>query len=178
MQQAEALHFKRCDPADITILHDIALRTYNEHYTHLWDDQGASYLETFYSRSLFESNLQDPECQHYLIYHDTALAGYFKLRVKALEPYRVEDCLELNKIYILKAFTGLGIGHKTLSFISALASKMNRHLLWVNVMEQSRAKDFYEQNGFNRVKELRLNYPHMKADLNCLSTYKKQLADL
>lgn len=178
MQQAEALHFKICSVSDAAILYDLAVQTYNQHYTHLWDDQGAFYLQTFYSKSLFEANLQDPACYYYFIYHATELAGFFKIRAKALEPYPAEECLELNKIYILKKFTGMGIGHNTLSFISALAIKMNRRLLWLNVMDKSRAKNFYEQNGFSLVRETKLDYPHMKADLSCLSTYKKQLTKL
>ncbi len=175
MQQANDIHFERCSYTDVTSLHDIAIRTYNEHYTHLWDDQGASYLNTFYSKSLFDSSLLDPAFNYYLIYYSNELAGFFKLRIKAIEPYLAWDCLELNKIYILKKFTGLSIGRKTLAFITTLALAMNRNVLWLNVMEKSRAKNFYEQNGFIMVKQTRLDYPQMKADLNFLLTYKKQL---
>lgn len=157
------------------MLRDIYLKSYNEHYTHIWDDQGKAYLKNFYQPSTFEKGLNNPDHYYYLIYLSHEPIGLFKVTEKELEGYHPEQCLEINKLYILNQATGKGIGSKVLAYIINLAVSMKRSIIWLNVMAKSEAKGFYEYNGFELVKQVSLDYPHMKPGLNVLATYKKEL---
>lgn len=175
MPVAEFLKFEQCSINHCDVLYEIALKTYKEHYTDIWHDHGQAYLERFYAKETFKRELEDKACQYYLIFHLETPVGFFKLRENALPPYSLEDCLELNKIYILKAHTGRGIGSSTLQFVYDIAQAKHKRLLWLQVMEESKAKIFYENLGFQHCHEVALNYPFMKAGLNVLSTYKLEL---
>jgi len=175
MQTNEILQFRRCNINQINILHQIAILSYKENYTQIWHDDGKAYLERFYDISLLEAELADYSCTFYLIYQQETPIGFFKLRANALPPYPTSNCLELNKIYFLQAYTGTGMGQKTLQFIINLARAEQRSILWLNVMEESKARTFYERNAFERVKQVTLEYPFIKDGLNILSTYKLDL---
>jgi GNAT superfamily N-acetyltransferase len=175
MQTNGILHFKPCTIDQINLLHQLAVQSYKESYTEIWHDQGKAYLERFYRISTLASELTDSSCTFFLIYQSKTPVGFFKLRENALPPYDSKSCLELNKIYILQEFTGKNIGYKTLEFVMDLAHEKGRSILWLNVMEASKARKFYERNGFDRHKRVTLDYPYMKEGLNVLSTYKIDL---
>ena len=175
MQTNEILHFKSCNIDQIDLLHELAIQSYKESYTEIWHDQGEAYLKKFYSRSALESEMSDSSCAFFLIYQSENPVGFFKLKENTLPPYDITECLELNKIYILRAYTGNKIGYRTLLFIMDLSRTKGRSILWLNVMEASKAKHFYERNGFERHQQVTLNYPFMKEGLNVLSIYKIQI---
>jgi GNAT superfamily N-acetyltransferase len=175
MQEAEALYFKNCNSTDFDLLYDIYIKSYKEHYTHIWEDQGKAYLERYYNKTAFEASLNKPSNRYFLIYLSLEPVGLFKLTEHALENHSLDHCLEINKVYILNAATGKGMGSKVLSFVKDMAIAQNRNILWANVMEKSKAKDFYETNGFELVKQTNLDFQFMKSGLNVLSTYKKTL---
>lgn len=172
MQTNQILHFKPCNIDQINLLHQLAIQSYKESYTEIWHDQGEAYLEKFYSKSKLESELSDSLCAFFLIYQSETPVGFFKLRENGLPPYDLTECLELNKIYILRAYTGNKIGYRTLLFIKDLSRAEGRTILWLNVMEASEARNFYERNGFERHMQVMLDYPFIKDGLNVLSTYK------
>jgi GNAT superfamily N-acetyltransferase len=175
MEEAEALYFKNCNSTDFKLLYDIYIRSYKEHYAHIWDDQGKAYLERYYNKTAFEASLNKSSNHYFLIYLDLEPVGLFKLTERELENHNADDCLEINKVYILNVATGKGIGSKVLSFIKDMAIAQDRNILWVNVMENSKAKNFYKRNGFELVKQTTLNFPYMKKGLNVLSSYKKTI---
>lgn len=175
MPIAGFLKYERCSVEHCDILHQIALKAYKEHYTGIWDDHGQAYLERFYAKHTFEMELRDEACQYYLIYYLETPVGFLKLLENGLPPNSPEDCLEVNKIYILEAYTGKGIGSSTLQFVFNIARAKHKRILWLNVMEESKAKRFYENLGFRCCHEFALDYPHMKAGLNVLGTYQLEL---
>jgi len=175
MSRSELIKFQRCSVDHCEILHSIAVQSYHEHYSDIWEDQGQAYLARFYTRDIFENELQKSTAAYYLIYHLATPVGFLKLRENALAPYSPNDCLELNKIYLLQAHTGKGIGHHALQFVFDQAKAKSKRIIWMNVMAESKARKFYEHYGFKCCHEVSLNYPHMKAGLNVLSTYKLEI---
>jgi GNAT superfamily N-acetyltransferase len=175
IQPVDTLSFKKCNLQDAAILHSIYLQSYKENYTHIWDDEGESYLKNFYQLSQFQDALSRQDNYFYTIYQGAEPMGFFKLSEKELVEFDSEQCLEINKIYLLKAATGKGIGSKVLAYINNLAMSLTRPILWVNVMQESKARSFYERHGFELISQVNLNYPHLIPGLNVLSTYKKDL---
>ncbi|MFI5138482.1 MAG: GNAT family N-acetyltransferase [Sphingobacteriales bacterium] len=167
------LKFKKCNNSDIPLLLDIAIRSYRETYEYLWDDDGDSYVRRFYSEEILEEEIATGGINYFLVYNDDNPAGYFKTTENALAPHEKKDCLEIEKLYFLKRFTGKGIGKQTILFLENLAREQQKSILWLKVMESGAAVPFYRTNGFTQVDSARLNHPHMKDEYRVILTFSR-----
>lgn len=166
---------KKCDITDIPLLLAIATKSYLETYQYLWEDNGAAYLLKFYSKDVLEHDITTEAATYFLVYDGDEAIGYFKIKDNAPDPFEKKDCLEIEKLYFLKEYTGKGIGKKVMPFIENLAKEQNKIVVWLNVMESSNALSFYEFHGFKQVHRSYLNHPHMKDNYRVLLTYIKNL---
>jgi len=174
MQETGKLSFvKSVLPLD-PLLFEISRTTYLENYLHLWEDEGESYLNRFYSQENFLRELQMPLLSYYITYVDHIPVGFFKIN-KVDAPDGIAGSLEIDKLYILKKFTGRQLGSEVLQHIEDLAMCEGYKQISLQVMDSSRAKFFYLKNGYSQVSEMRLTYPYMKADLNLILTLQKVL---
>lgn len=152
---------KKCQDHELNLLHEIAIQSYNETYQYLWSDSGASYLNEFYKKETFKKELSTSNIFYYLVYDTDKAIGYFKLKENEIAPYPVEHCTEIEKFYLLKEYTGKGIGKIIMEFIIALSKEKHRPVLWLKVMESSPAKYLYEKYGLIQTNINYLNYPAM-----------------
>ncbi len=76
--------------------------------------------------------------------------GYLNLNVWAAQAEVLEVCgLEMQRIYVRKAFLGKEIGKLLLEHALTLARSMDLSYVWLAVWEKNpRAIRFYEKNGF------------------------------
>lgn len=59
---------------------------------------------------------------------------------------------EINKIYILKRFYGLGIGQELMALAEGALRQMHANRVWLWVLESNtRAIQFYEKQGFETI---------------------------
>src|SRR5439155_1327583 len=65
-----------------------------------------------------------------------------------LHNYEKFDCIELERIYLVRSATGKGHGHKVVEFCFEYARKLNKQLIWLKAMDSSEAVFFYEKLGF------------------------------
>ena len=164
------INIKQCDINHTDELHDIAIQTYKQTYTYLWADDGEAYLNRFYKKDDLEKDLVTPGVTYFLVYADEKAAGYFKVKQDALLPYSKQQCLEIEKLYLLQQFAGKGTGKIIMNFINDLAKKQQRSILWLRVMESSPAKLFYEAFGFKQTDKAYLDYPFMIDEYRWLLT--------
>ena len=77
--------------------------------------------------------------------------GYLKLNVgKTQTEDVIPDGMELERIYVLADFHGLGIGQKLLDFAIETALKAGVTSIWLGVWEENhRAIRFYQKNDFS-----------------------------
>ena len=62
---------------------------------------------------------------------------------------KLEESMELERIYVLKEFQGLGHGERILNKVKRLAVEAGKSFLWLGVWEKNtRAIKFYEKHGF------------------------------
>lgn len=153
--------FKKCEENDLDLLHEIALQSYNDTYQYLWKDGGTSYLNTFYKKDIFKNELSATNIYYFLIYEDKNAIGYFKLKESAIESYSADECMELDKLYLLKKYTGKGIGKTIMNYILSFSKEKNRSILWLKVMESSPARFVYEKSGFVPINKYDLTYPEI-----------------
>jgi GNAT superfamily N-acetyltransferase len=166
---------KKCDNNQIPELLAIAVKSYLETYEYLWDDNGAAYVRKFYSKDILEDEISTEGISYFFVYADDEPIGYFKIKECALAPGEKKDCLEIDKLYFLKQFTGQGIGKTVISFIENLAREQNKRLMWLKVMESSPAISFYEFHGFTEVNRSHLSHPNMKDGYRVLLTFMKHI---
>ena len=172
------IHIKECDINQADVLSDIAIQTYKQTYTYLWLDDGAAYLKRFYGKDDLEKELAIPGISWFLVYDDDKVAGYFKVKESALSPYTQQQCLEIEKLYLLHQYLGKGIGKAVMNFIFDLTKHQQRPVLWLKVMESSPAILFYEACGFKQTGRAYLDYPFMIDEYRWLLTYVLEMAAL
>jgi GNAT superfamily N-acetyltransferase len=175
MQQNNNITYVQCVPPLDTLLLSISRTTYLENYGYLWEDQGQSYLEKFYSEENYSRELEDPAIDYYLIYVGITPAGFFKTK-RLSSPELTGSSLEIDKLYLFKKFTGKKVGKQVLSEIECLAILQGHKEISLQVMDSSPAKLFYQKNGYTEVNQTRLTYPFMKQQYNLLLTLKKKVA--
>lgn len=154
-----------CTYANILELQQIAIQAYNDHYLYLWNDEGAWYLERSFSDEALAQELKDENAVFFLIHYKKALVGFLKLNIdKALDNYPEQECLELERIYLIYAASGKGVGSEVVEFTVQFAKERNKKVVWLKAMDSSRSVNFYEKNGFRKCGTFMLDFPQMKEE--------------
>ena len=140
---------------------EVGIRSYEEHYLHLWPNLDPSpYFDNNYTEEIVSEELLNDNLQHYLIVYDSKPVGLFKLVTNAsLQSYQSEDALLVEKIYLLADYSGMGLGKACLHFIIEKARTKGKKVIWLDTMKNGRALDFYLKFGFEIVGEKELPYP-------------------
>ena len=107
------------------------------------------YIKKAYSIDVIEHNLINPNIAYYLCYGAGIVIGYIKLVHHATYKGLINLTIELEKIYVLSAYFGSGVG-KCLMDCAINHSKGNGfETLFLGVwQENERAVNFYKKIGF------------------------------
>ncbi|WP_299702221.1 GNAT family N-acetyltransferase [uncultured Pontibacter sp.] len=166
-----------CTAADAPALRDVALESYNDHYTYLWHDGGAWYIERCFSEEALRKELEDPNAAFFIISYKDEPVGFMKLnKDKALEGYTDAECLELERLYLVDRALGIGIGKWAVDFAVQYALECDKRIVWLKAMDSSRAVDFYEQNGFKKCGTEELDFEMMKEIYRGMVVMKREIA--
>ncbi|MBF4517848.1 GNAT family N-acetyltransferase [Flavobacterium sp. ANB] len=166
---------KKCQEDQLDLLHKIAIQTYNGTYQYLWSDKGKWYLDEFYKKESFKKELSQSDIFYFLVYDADKLIGFFKLKNSSLAAYPAQNCIEIDKLYLLKGSAGKGIGKIVMDFIFSFSKKQDCSVLCLKVMENSMAKYFYEKNGFIQTDKNYLDYPTIKEEYRLILTMVKEI---
>jgi diamine N-acetyltransferase len=152
---------KVCSAQDISELMKVAHQSYREHYMYLWENE--HYAEWYMARSFGEESLaiqmRDTYALFYLIYYRKKPAGFLKLNLnKAMDGGKDSGSLEVERIYLLAALSGKGIGKEAIQFVLKLAGQKNISTLWLKSMDSSPAVGFYKKMGFRTIGHERLPF--------------------
>lgn len=171
------MKLETCTLAQLKDLEKIAKQAYNDHYLYLWNDGGKEYVQKNFDALILAEELNDLNSLFYLIFNDEKLIGFLKLnKHQALQNYTAEDALELERIYLIKSVTGLGLGRQIVEFVVQLAETMKKKVVWLKAMESSRSVSFYQQQGFEIIGSNYLNYQPMKEEYRTILVMKKMLS--
>jgi GNAT superfamily N-acetyltransferase len=163
--------------SDASLLSDIAIKAYSDHYLHLWYDNATWYLDKSFSANAMEKELTDTNALFHFIYSNEELVGFLKLNVHAaFESYTAEEALELERIYLRKAAAGKGIGEFVMRFVFDLAVSKNKKIVWLKVMDSSVGPiSFYKKNVFEICGTFQLDFPVIKEEVRGMYIMKKFL---
>jgi diamine N-acetyltransferase len=171
-----ALTIIPCNASDVPTLAAVAVKSYLETYSYLWNDGGKWYINRYFAEPVLENDLRQPNQVWFLLEENVATVGYLKLNIThALEGYENYDCLELERIYLINDVQGKGYGRQTVEFCEQYARRLNKDIIWLKAMDSVGAPAFYEKLGFKLCGTYMLDFELMKEELRGMVVMMKWL---
>lgn len=165
-----------CSAKDAAALSEIAIRSYKDFYLYLWYDDGGWYIDRSFAVAVFEKELQNPNHAFFFIKDGSDAVGFLKLNIdQPLENYEQFNCMELERIYLVKSATAKGYGRRVVEFCFSFGRNLNRQIIWLKAMDSSDAVFFYEKLGFERCGTFRLSFEQMKPEFRGMIIMMKKL---
>ena len=116
------------------------------------------YIKSAFSTVQMTGELNDPQSVFFLLEYNRMAIGYAKMRRtkpprQLPEPYRkTRAAVEIQRIYLLAAYTGQGQGRLLMDHCLDWARQHQYQAVWLGVWERNeRALTFYRKVGFKRV---------------------------
>ncbi len=141
-----------CTISDAEALLQLAKQTFIEAYWESNDpDNMRSYIAHNFTIQRFEEELEHPHSAFYLLLQDSdEPIGYLKVNFAGAQTeLNEEKTLEIERIYLKKAFWGAGIGDVLFKKALEIAQETQMHSIWLGVWKANdRAIRFYQKHGF------------------------------
>ena len=153
-QRHAAATIRRAGPADAEALSAIGQATFVETFAHLYPPEDlAAFLAEAHGLERARADLANPAKAAWLVEADGDVIGYALACLAKLPHHAVtEDDGELDRIYILKANQGGGLGSRLLAETLAWLEKDGPRTLWIGVWSENYgAQGLYERHGFKVV---------------------------
>lgn len=136
---------------DVIALQNISKQTFIETFKDQNTDANMQqYLQTNLSINQLSIELQNQNSFFYFAAINQQIIGYLKINLNdAQTELKLPNTLEIERIYILKAFQGKGIGEQLLKKAIEIATSKKLDYVWLGVWEKNvNAINFYLKNGF------------------------------
>ena len=170
------IQFLRCNADHLEALITIARKTYQQHYQYLWHDNGEAYMLAEFNRDTIKRQLSDALAEFYLISYQHETIGYLKLlNHSGPSGYASNDCIEIQRVYLLAEYAGKQLGSSIFNKIEQVARGKNISVLWLQVMDNSKAKTFYLKHGYQVIHKMLLDRPHIKEEFRDMEMMTKQI---
>jgi diamine N-acetyltransferase len=153
---------------DIEMLKNIGIQSYKEHFSAIWTSEGIDkYLEEQFNTQKLYDELMGSSTVYFIAFFEEKPIGFIKLNFNQFIPKQNEETgLELQKIYFLNNFAGKGLGKTMFNFIKDYALEKREKSIWLDVLKtNTKAKKFYERQGFQVVDELDFETDKTKPDM-------------
>lgn len=111
------------------------------------------YVNEKYNFEAIKHELSDHQNIYHIIYYGTQPAGYSKIVFNSQHSnIQLENVTKLERLYLLKEFYNLKIGHQLFDFNMELSQQNNQTGMWLFVWkENQRALTFYKRKGFKTI---------------------------
>ncbi len=142
---------KKADIETLDLLQAIAKETFYETFSAENSAENMqSYLEEKFSIQQLNLELNNPYSSFYIAYFHDLTIGYLKINeADAQTEKQVGASLEIERIYVLKAFQGQKIGQLLYEKALEIAKEKQVEYVWLGVWEENkRAIQFYQKHGF------------------------------
>ncbi|MCP2034497.1 ribosomal protein S18 acetylase RimI-like enzyme [Planomicrobium sp. HSC-17F08] len=142
---------KKCTLDDVVELQAVSKETFTETF----QEQNSlehlnAYLERAYNLEQLKRELANPSSHFYFVLYDQQVAGYLKINTGDAQSEEMgEESLEVERIYVKKAFQKHGLGKQLLNKAMEMALELNKSKIWLGVWEENdNAIAFYQKKGF------------------------------
>ena len=144
------LTIRKATLVDINQIQEIGKTTFTETFLENNSVENMnSYLEKSFHLEKLTAEISNPNSQFYLAILENQTIGYLKVNF-GLAQTEIKDlkALEIERIYVLKAYYGKHIGQQLFEKAIKIAKKEDFEYLWLGVWEKNpRAIQFYKKNG-------------------------------
>lgn len=152
---------------DFKSLQELSKEAYLQNFASHWEENGLDlYLEKEFGDERFKSDLNNTTIGYYFIEFENQNVGFVKMNYKTSDELSDLDNCELEKIYILPKYKGLGLGKLALNAVISETIKRNKRSLFLCVIDNNtNAIAFYQKLGFIFHSKTRLEAPYFKEEL-------------
>ncbi len=153
---------RRAQVDDAPVIVRLRAAVWQETYPGIYPDELLYGYDLGASQTRFAARIADPAHSVYLFCHEQKVVGYFSFGPGNFGSYRGMDMC-LNNLYILKAYTGLGLGRWAFEILRSDCAKqgISKFFCGCNV-HNTRAVGFYRHMGGIQTDEI--VYHESKAD--------------
>ena len=145
------LGIEKVDETELELLQLISRETFYDSFASMNTPENmAQYLEEGFSVEKLTREFNDPNSAFYFAHLDDEVVGYLKLNFGGAQT-ELQDphAVEIERIYVRRAFQGRSVGQALYDHALALARSRQARFVWLGVWEKNdRAIRFYERNGF------------------------------
>ncbi|WP_297796806.1 GNAT family N-acetyltransferase [uncultured Eudoraea sp.] len=145
------LKFFKCSISDLDQLIALSRETFIEAFEAVNNPEDfKSYMQKAFSKKQLKRELEDMHMTFYFVTQENEILGYFKLNEDVAQTEtKDKHAIELERIYVKRAYQGKKIGEWMLNQIKRIAVDQNKSYLWLGVWEKNHnAIRFYEKSGF------------------------------
>jgi GNAT superfamily N-acetyltransferase len=175
---SSTLQIVPCNLEDVQTISEVAIRSYKDFYLYLWHDDGSWYINRSFSQSVLNEEIKDRNHAFFLLNEKHNPVGFLKLNIeRPLKKYEQYNCIELERIYLIKSATGKGYGQHAMNFCFDYARGLKKDILWLKAMDSSAAVSFYESLGFEHCGSFSLEFSQMKEEFRGMVIMMKRLAE-
>ncbi len=137
--------------SDLLELQNISKQTFSETFSeHNTIENIDKYLTEELSLSKLETEITNTNSEFYFAKLENNIIGYLKINSgQAMTEILRNNCLEIERIYVLKKYHGKNIGFALYEKAIEIAKSRNVEFIWLGVWEKNlRAIQFYKKIGF------------------------------
>ena len=145
------MQIRKCDINDLEALKAISINTFIDTYAHLNTPENVEkHLAHAFNDHQLTDEINHPYIVFYLFYQNGHLCGYLKLCWNDAQSEKMDiEYIEIERIYVLKAFHRQGIGRKMVEYTRDVAIALNKSKIWLGVWKKNpEAVIFYKKVGF------------------------------
>ncbi|MEO1771740.1 MULTISPECIES: GNAT family N-acetyltransferase [Enterococcus] len=149
-----AIQIKVINDLEVKKLQKLSLQTFNDTFSaQNTPENMEAYVSEAFQLTKLAAELQRPDSTFFFIYTEDQLAGYLKVNIDQAQTEDIaENALEIERIYVDKAFKGQGLGKRLIAKAITIAQEKNKSSVWLGVWEKNEpALGFYKKLGFQQV---------------------------
>ncbi len=138
---------------DCELIRNLASTTFHDTYAaYNTPEDMALHIQQYFNLKSIKAELSDVNTLYFIAYINMSPAGFVKMR-KSKNPRGLQSSrtIEIERIYVLKAFQKQKIGAALVKHCIDSARQLSCETIWLGVWQQNTAAiGFYERMGFER----------------------------
>jgi ribosomal protein S18 acetylase RimI-like enzyme len=145
------IEIKKANLEDLISIQIVGKQSFIETFTdNNTPDNIEKYLQESFNTAQITLEINNPESLFYLAFWENKPIGFLKVNLgEAQTESLYKNTLEIQRIYVLKAFHGKKIGQLLLDKAIEIAKQHLVDYIWLGVWEENhKALHFYNKNGF------------------------------
>lgn len=146
-------YFKKCNRSNVVELQKVSIDTFTATYqAKNTPENFEKHLAHAFNLAQLSKELANPNIEFYFLFFEEKIIGYLKLNENEAQTEKMKNhCYELERIYLIKSYQGMGFGKILMQKAIEVAQSKNKKELWLGVWEENpEAIGFYQKMGFEK----------------------------